>query len=167
MRLLSVHAEPWETASNVRGQPMPSVTEHFESLGSWICHVVWQVDTESQSWTGFVPYSHSRPEGEHAVLGAGSFAGHGDAGPPSTHAAPSQPPLLPLPLLVPPLLLPPPSPPPLLPLLLPLPPPLLSPPGPTPASVSVLKADPPQANDTAPKTTTSALPQDDCLMRAS
>jgi hypothetical protein len=95
MRPLSEHVEPRGTASNVRGQPAPSVGEHFASVGAVICQVALQAATVSQPWTGFEPYSHSRPTGEQDVF-VGTSGGHKGAGPLS-----GQPPVH-APLLLPP-----------------------------------------------------------------
>jgi hypothetical protein len=168
---LVAHAAPRAALANVAGQPAPTPAEHFESEAAVICHVVSQAATESQSCTGFEPYSHSRPCDEHEALDSGSCAGQGDAPPPSP--APLLPLLAPLLPLLAPLLLPPPLLLPLLaPLLLPLPlllppepllPPLLPPPlllpllppllpfpasPPRPASSSALK-EPPHARGSA------------------
>jgi hypothetical protein len=140
------------------------------SVGGVVCHEPLQTETVSQPWTGFEPYSQSRPVGEHGVLEDGTSGGQRGAGPLSTQPLVHTPLLLPLvpplllpwpplllvlpppllPLLPPPLLvlLPPPLPPPLLvllppPLLPPLPPPLL-----VPASSAVVNVAPPQASGT-------------------
>jgi len=173
------HAEPSVTPSNVRGHPVPRLTEQFESVGPLTCHDPWQVDTESQPSTGFAPYSHSRPCGEHEPLVAPACrVGQGEPAPPSALPPPPlplPPPPLPLPPLLPPslpLLLPlplpllPPLPLPLAPLLLapllpPLDPLLLVP---LPASLSVVNALPPHANDIRASGKTSALPRNDFLM---
>jgi hypothetical protein len=172
-----VQVDPWGTASNDWGQPPPSEREHFVSVGAVISHVPLQAATVSQPWTGFEPYSHSTPVGEHDVF-VGRAEGHRGAGPlseqPPVHAPlllPLPPPLLlPLPpplLLLPPPLLPPC--PPLLPLLpplpLPLPPPLLLPLAPLlpaplllPASPSVVNAVPPHAGIARISETINELP---------
>ena len=180
MRPLSEHAELWGTLSNVKGQTWPSVAEHFVSVGAVICHVPLQTATVSHPWTGFEPYSHSRPDGEHDVF-AGTLDGHEGADPLSgqlpLHAPlllPLLPPLLPplllplapllllapLPLLLPPLLLllPPPLLLPLAPLLL-LPPPLLLPP-----SLPVVNSLPPHAGVARTHETISALPHPNLFM---
>jgi hypothetical protein len=174
---------------------MPRVRLHFESVGPWTSHVPLQVATESQPWTGFEPYSHSRPCGEHDESGDGKSGGQPGASPLSTHPAPQPPlllvlppPLLPL-LPVPPLLplLPPPlllllAPllplpllaPPLLPLLpplvLPVPPlllPLLPVPPSLPSPAPPLEVNaPPQANEIMVSGTINALAHGNCLMRS-
>lgn len=78
-------------------------------MGPVVCHDPLQIETESQLWMGFEPYSHSRPCFEHEVLETGTSGGHAGEGPLSAQSLP-HPPLLP-PLLLPPLLLPLPPPP--------------------------------------------------------
>jgi len=153
-------------------------------VGACVAHVPSQVETSSQPCTGFEPYSHSRPCGEHDVFADGTCEGHAGVSPLSAQSPPVQPPLL-LPLpppLPPPLLLlavppPPPLPPPLPlplpllppPLLPPLPPPLLPPLPPPllePASLSEVKVAPPQADDISASAATSEHPRSDCLMDA-
>jgi hypothetical protein len=185
MRPSLEHAEPWGTPSKVRGHPVPSVDEHFVSVGAVVVHVPLQVETVSQPWTGFEPYSQSRPVGEQDVLDAGGSGGHRGGGPLSAQPLVHPPLLLPVPplllpwpplllelpppllvLLPPPLLplLPPPLPPPLPPLLLVLLPPLLLLPPPLlllPESLPVVNVAPPQASGTQTSGTISALPHSD------
>jgi hypothetical protein len=175
--------EPWATPSKVRGHPAPGVDEHFESVGAVVCHATLQVETVSQPWTGFEPYSQARPVGEQDVLDAGTSGGHRGAGPLSAQPPVHAPLLLPVPPLLlpwPPLLLvlPPPLlvllPPPLPPLLPPLPPPLpppllvllpapllLPPPLLLLPSLPVVNVAPPQASGTHTNGTISALPHND------